>query len=60
MKLQLELYNETYTIESAQNDYSANELMEKFSRLLVAASFPPSVIQLAGGGKYECDYKEEE
>lgn len=59
MKITLELYDIKYTVEENRNDYTAGELKEIFSRLLVQASFSPSVIDPAEGGHYECDYKEE-
>lgn len=53
MKITLELYNEKYTAESEQNDYKGNELKEIFSRMMVLAGYPPSVIELDDGGRYE-------
>lgn len=49
-----------YTFESPQDDYNSNEAKEIFSRLLVQATYPPSVIDPAGGGHYECEYKEDD
>ena len=60
MKLTLELYNTKYSIETNRNDYGAHELIEMFSRMLVQATFPPSVILPADGGHFECEYKEDE
>lgn len=53
MKITLELYNEKYTAESEQNDYTGDELKEIFSRMMVLAGYSPSVIELDGGGRYE-------
>lgn len=53
MKLILNLYNDTYTVEDDNNDMDSGELKELFSRLLVCAGFPPSVIDIADGGRYE-------
>lgn len=60
MKITLEMHNEKYTFESQQDDYNSNEVKEIFSRLLVQATYPPSVIEPAEGGRYECEYKEED
>lgn len=60
MKITLEMGNEKYTFESQQDDYNSNEIKEIFSRLLVQATYPPSVIDPAEGGHYECEYKEGE
>ncbi len=53
MKITLELYDTRYTVENDQNGQNAAELKDIFSRILVAASFPPSVIELEDGGRYE-------
>ena len=53
MKLTLELYDTKYTVETDHDDYCADELKEIFSRMLVAATFPPSVIEDKDGGHYE-------
>lgn len=60
MKITLEMYNNKYIYESDSEDYSANELKEIFSRMLVQATFPPDVIEPAEGGHYVCEYKEDE
>lgn len=60
MRIILEMHDEKYTFESQQDDYTSNEVKEIFSRLLVQATYPPSVIDPAGGGHYECEYKEDE
>ena len=57
MRITLESYNHTYTIESEADDFTAEELKEQFSRLLVLAGFAPSVIELARGGRYNCEYE---
>lgn len=58
MRITLELDKNKYTVESDSNDYTADELKEMFSRLLVQATYPPSVIDLQEGGHYE--YVEDE
>lgn len=58
MRIILEMHDEKYTFESQQDDYNSNEVKEIFSRLLVQATYPPSVIDPAEGGHYECEYKE--
>lgn len=58
MRITLESYNHTYTFESQADDFTAEDLKEQFSRLLVLAGFAPSVIELADGGKYKCEYEE--
>lgn len=60
MKITLEMNDAIYTVEEPGNDYSANEMKEIFSRLLVQATYSPDVIELAEGGCFECNYKEEE
>lgn len=58
MKITLESYDHTYTFESQADDFTAEELKEQFSRLLVLAGYSPSVIELADGGRYNCEYEE--
>lgn len=54
MKMTLELYGDTYIIDKPdQNDFDADELKELFSQLMVSAGFPPSVIELSDGGRWE-------
>ena len=60
MRIVLELYKTRYIYESDSEGQSANELKEIFSRMLVQATFSPEVIDLAEGGHYECEYKEDE
>lgn len=48
-RITLEFQGERYTVEMPLQDYIANDLKAAFSRLLVAATFPPSVIDEAGG-----------
>lgn len=55
----LEMYGVKHTYESESEDYSAEELKEIFSRLMVQATYPPSIIDLAEGGHFECEYKED-
>lgn len=52
-------YGITYKVEGIANDTSLHEWKEIFSRLLVQMGFTPEVIDLAEGGHYECDYKED-
>lgn len=59
MRITLESYEHTYTFESQSDDFTAEELKEQFSRLLVLAGYSPSVIELAEGGRYNCKYEEE-
>ena len=58
MRITLEAYNHKYTFESQADDFTAEELKEQFSRLLVLAGYSPSVIELADGGRYNCEYEE--
>lgn len=58
MKITLEYYDAKITYEEDGNDFSAEELKEIFSRMLVVATFSPDVIEPKDGGKYECQYVE--
>ena len=58
MKITSESYGHTYTFESQADDFTAEDLKEQFSRLLVLAGYSPSVIELADGGRYDCKYEE--
>lgn len=58
MKITLESYGNKYIYESDREDFDARDLKEIFSRMLVQATFPPSVIEPAEGGHWECEYKE--
>lgn len=60
MKIILEMYDSRIIYESDKNDYTSNEMKEIFSRMLVQATYPPSVIEPAEGGHFECEYKEDE
>lgn len=60
MKITLELHGTKYSVEEQGDDFSSAELKEMFSRLLVQATFPPGVIDLADGGHFECKFVEEE
>lgn len=60
MKITLEMHDAKYTYESNSDEYTANEMKEIFSRMLVQATYSPSVIDLSDGGHYECEYKEDE
>lgn len=56
MRITLEMYKEKYTAESDSTDYTADELIEIFSRLLVQIGYPPDVIRFEDGGRYKCEY----
>lgn len=60
MRIILEMYDSRIIYESDKDDYKADELKEIFSRMLVQATYPPSVIEPAEGGHWECEYKEDE
>lgn len=60
MKIILEMHDSIITYESDKNDYTANEMKEIFSRMLVQATYSPNVIETAEGGHFECEYKEDE
>lgn len=59
MRITLEMHDQKYIFESSQDEFSANEMKEIFSRLLVQATYPPSVIEPAEGGHFECEYVED-
>jgi hypothetical protein len=44
MRITLEQYESTYEVEIEQEDMSADDLIELFTRILVVAGYPPSVI----------------
>ena len=44
MRITLEQYESTYEVEIEQEDMSAGDLVELFTRILVVAGYPPSVI----------------
>ena len=52
MKITFENYNIHYEIETGREEYTGEELKTLFSRLLVVAGYPPSVIDAEEGGKY--------
>ena len=58
MRITLEMYDDKYIYESNVDGYSANKIKEIFSRMLVQATFPPDVIELADGGCYKTEYVE--
>ena len=60
MKIILKIYDSRIVYESDKDDYTANELKEIFSRMMVQATYSPNVIEPAEGGHYECEYKEGE
>lgn len=59
MRIILEMYDSRIIYESDKDDYKADEMKEIFSRMLVQATYPPSVIEPADGGHWECEYKED-
>lgn len=59
MRIILEMYDSRIIYESDKDDYRADEMKEIFSRMLVQAAYPPSVIEPAEGGHWECEYKED-
>ena len=59
MRIILEIYDSRIIYESDKDDYRADEMKEIFSRMLVQATYPPSVIEPAEGGHWECEYKED-
>jgi len=59
MRIILEMYDSRIIYESDKDDYRADEMKEIFSRMLVQATYPPSVIEPAEGGHWECEYKED-
>lgn len=60
MRITLEMHDQKYIFESSHDEFSADEMKEIFSRLLVQATYPPSVIEPADGGHFECEYVEGE
>lgn len=52
-------YGITYSVYGINREASASELKEIFSKILVQAGFQPNVIELAEGGHYECEYKDD-
>lgn len=60
MRIILEIYDSRIIYETDNDDYKADEMKEIFSRMLVQATYPPSVIEPAEGGHWECEYKEDE
>lgn len=47
-KIILETNGYKYQVEMPGSDYTSDEMKEVFSRLLVQATYPPSVIESAG------------
>lgn len=60
MKIILKIFDSRIVYESDKDDYTANEMKEIFSRMLVQATYSPDVIEPAEGGHFECEYKEGE
>lgn len=54
MKITLELYDKTYSVEGASDDLMGSDIVELFTRLMVVAGFSPSIIRLPeDDGRYE-------
>ena len=54
MKMELEMYDATYIAEMQNDDIPGDDLIELFSRLMVVAGYPPSVIHIPEDeGHYE-------
>lgn len=45
MKLTIELYNYNYSVECDREDFNGEELKQMFTRLLVCAGYPTSLIE---------------
>ena len=61
MKIELEMYGATYIAEMQNDEMTGEDVMELFSRLLVTAGYPPSVIRLPDDdGHYEYIAEDEE
>ena len=43
-KITLELHGEKFTVETNHWDYNADELLDMFKRLMVCATYPPSIL----------------
>lgn len=52
MKITLEIYNAKYIFEDNNDEHDASYMKDIFSRMLVVAGFPPSVIDCIEGGEY--------
>lgn len=54
MKITLELYDKTYSVEGVSDDLMGVYIVELFTRLMVVAGFSPSIIRLPEDeGRYE-------
>lgn len=53
MKITFENYNAKYIFEDNDDEHNASYIKDIFSKMLVVAGFPPSVIDCIEGGKYE-------
>lgn len=53
MKITFTFYDVTYSVETKSDDYESRELKEIFSRILVVAGFPPSIIDDPEGGSFQ-------
>lgn len=60
MKIILKMHDSRIVYSSDKDDYTADEMKEIFSRMLVQATYPPCVIEPADGGHWECEYQEDE
>lgn len=59
MRIVLELHGNTYSITEVGEDFNADELKERFSRLMVAATYSPDVLEDAEGGRWEYRHESE-
>ena len=53
MKITFENCNAKYIFEDNNDEHDASYIKDIFSRMLVVAGFPPSVIDCIEGGRYE-------
>lgn len=53
MKIAIRLHDAEYTVETPHDDYNSDELKEIFSQMMVAAGYPPTVIEIDEGGRFE-------
>lgn len=59
MKITLEQYGQTFSVDGLPDDSSASEAREAFDRLLIQAGYISS-IRCAEGGEYRLEYREDE
>lgn len=56
MKITIQVRKEIYSFESSSDDYTSDQMKEVFTKMLLLCGYPPSVIETADGGRYECKY----